>query len=868
MNSYTSRIFNELLPFVKKPGRYVGNEFNVISKDWKNLNVTFALIFPELYELGMSYQGFDILYHILNRETDLCAERVFAPDEDMDALLRSKNIPLFSLETKKPLPAFDILGFTYQYELHVTNILNILDLGQIPLLAVERDDSAPLVVLGGPCAYNPEPLADFVDVVVLGDGEAVVLEVADVIRQAKQNQWNRQEKLRQLSKIPGVYIPQFYQVEYTTDNQIKSFQPIDEQVPAVIDARIIPHLEPQNYSPHPIVPIIEITHDRVSLEIMRGCSRGCRFCNAGMIYRPVRERPVADLMAYASQVLENTGYEELSLVSLSSSDYSRLKELIVFLTKFTAGKQVRLSFPSLRPETFTSEIARLASGVKKSGLTLAPEAGTERLRKVINKNNSNADLLRAVEIAFEHGWQLIKLYFMLGQPTETDEDLTGITNLLLDVIKLAKKFGNRKLNVSLSPFVPKPHTPFQWEAQDSIEQLNRKIQLIRRGIRYRNLNFSWRDPEVAIVEGVIARGNRLVGKAILNAWQAGARFDAWTHKFSFDTWQAAIETANLQIDSIVGQKQPDEILPWHHLKSGISNQFLLKEQQKAYQAEETEDCRRKNCHGCGLMQQPACKEIQAGKKSFPVDPSQANLPTEWGRGKLKKYTPTTDKTCLIRIKYARGNGMRFFSHLDMIRLFERVLRRADIPILYSQGFHPHPKMSFAPPLALGCLSDAEYLDLNYRFMPEDELFQRLKAGMKGLDLDILQKRLLYGKVRSLNAVVNRIDYDIQLPENIDLTKIKGEINRFHQSASFPVSRLRKGQVKSFDIAPYIKELTWESSSPALKLGSYLENGKTVRIDEVLSHVLKLDPNQKAQCLIRRKEMHIEYGDLRITPMEI
>lgn len=866
MNSVESRLYQEVIPFISKPGRYVGNELNQIKKDWRQLEVTFALIFPDLYELGMSYQGFQILYHILNREADICAERVFSPEEDMETRLREKKIPLFSLENKMPLQAFDVLGFTFQYELHVTNILNVLDLGQIPLLSTERDDDTPLVIAGGPCAFNPEPIADFFDAIVLGDGEELVLELAAIIRQSKKLNWTRREKLRQLAKIPGVYVPRFYQVTYKPDETIESIQPVEARIPAQIDARIIPELEQSNYPTRPIVPFIQTTHDRISIEIMRGCTRGCRFCNAGMIYRPVRERSVDELVDYAKTVLENTGYEELSLVSLSSSDYTRLQELIQKLSHFTTENQVNLSFPSLRPETFTSEVARMAKNIKKSGLTLAPEAGTERLRRVINKNNSNDDLLCAVDVAFLNGWQLIKLYFMLGQPTETDADLKGISDLLAAVLRLAKQYGRKKINISLSPFVPKPHTPFQWEQQDSITELKRKIKFLLNHLNSRHLNVSWRDPEVAQIEGVIARGDRRVGAAILAAWRSGARFDGWTQKFSYQTWVEAFETAGIDPQFYFRAREMNEILPWQHLSKGVTVKFLLREREKAYHGTETDDCRLTTCNACGLMQQPVCREILAGdaaKPTLPVAPQE----TPWGRAPKRKQ-PATANPGLMRIKYARGEGLRFFSHLDMIRLFERVFRRGKVPILFSQGFNPHPKIGFGPPLPLGMLSDAEYLDLHYEYLPEHELLERFENGLAQLDLKILESHVLYSKVKSLVAVVNRIDYEVQFPDSYDLTQFNEVIEKLNLLESFVIKRSKKGALREFDVRQFLGEIRIDPANGKLYVVTRLDNGRTVRTDEVLSQGLNMSPEEIALCRTKRLEMYLEFGDLRMTPMEI
>lgn len=867
MESLEKVVYQELLPFVNKPGRYQGNEINIIRKNWNEMQVTFALIFPELYELGMSYLGFDILYHILNREKDICAERVFAPDEDLEKLLRERQVPLFSLETKMPLKAFDILGITFQYELHVTNIINLLDLGQIPLLAGERKEADPLVVLGGPCAFNPEPIADFVDAVVLGDGEEMVLELAACIRQAKAKNYTRDEKLKSLAQLPGVYVPQFYQVRYQPGGAIAAIEPITPGLPVQIEARITPALAESNYPPQPIVPLIPITHDRFSLEIMRGCTRGCRFCNAGMIYRPVRERSVEDLVAYAKTVIQNTGYNELSLVSLSSSDYSHLQELISQLAAFTTRKNVRLSFPSLRPETFSSEIAALAAEIKKSGLTLAPEAGTERLRKVINKTNSNSDLLQAVTIAFQNGWQLIKLYFMIGQPTETPEDLQGIADLMQEVIQLAQRFGGRRINVSISPFIPKAHTPFQWESQNSMPEIDTKVHSILQRLRYRHLNVSWRDPAVALVEGVIARGDRRLGAAILNAWRLGAKFDAWTHGFKFDIWQKAFEMAGITPDFYTRARSQEERLPWYHLSTGVTVAYLKQEAQRAYQAETTADCRQEQCQACGLMPQPGCQpKARAQRKRPEAAGGRTVTPAELKSPAVAPGNPV-EKARLIRLKFAKQHALRFISHLDLMRLFERVFHRAGIPLAYSQGFHPHPKIAFGPPLALGLVSESEYVDVQYQDLSVPEFMTRLQSALPP-GLVILASKPLYGKGQSLCALVNRIDYEITFPANFEFSPIQTAIQRFNATSEFRVIRQRENLMQSVDIAPFILNFNLNPTPATLVVITRLENGKTVRVDEILSNVLGLTPQQAANCLVKRQEMYIEFGDVRRTPMEI
>lgn len=870
-HNLSNLIDRQILPFVRKPGRYIGNELNVIIKDWEKVDVTFGLIFPELYELAMSYQGFSILYHILNRETDVAAERIFAPDDDLEELLREKDIPLFSLETKSPLKEFDILGFTVQYELHFTNILNILNLGKIPLFSKERDATSPLIIAGGPCVFNPEPLADFIDAFIIGDGEEVILEVTQLIKQGKQNNWTRNELLKNLAIIPGAYVPAFYRIEYDLQNRITEIKPIQPEIPEKVTARIIPGLKAGNYPERPLVPLIDITHNRLGIEIMRGCSRSCRFCNAGMIYRPVRERSVDEIVSYIQKTLKNTGHEELTLLSLSTSDYSQLQELLSTLFEILKQKQIKLSFPSLRPETFVSQLSLFAGDIKKkSGLTLAPEAGTTRLRKVINKTNTNEDLLNAVRFAFENGWNLVKLYFMVGLPTETKDDLEGIINLLGEVVKLARKAGGKKINVSLSPFIPKPHTPFQWEALNSRDDLYEKIQFIRSNIKYRHLALSWRSPEIALIEAAMARGNRRVGMVIYEAWKSGAKFDAWTDKFSFKTWEKAFEKTRIDPTIFTGQHSHREILPWQHISKGVTNTFLLKELKRAFEIQTTIDCRAGKCHACGLMQQPVCKELISNE-------NRPEIPGHYISKKFSSQKPTwqaektgiqaaTDQANYLRVKYAKRAEIRFTSHLDLIRIVERTFRASQLLLAFSQGFNPHPKISYGFPLPMGSISDVEYMDIQFAGHAPDDFCDKVSRHLPR-GLEIIETKKYEKKPQSLMSVVNRIDYQVQTTFKLNLQE---KISKFYSSKTFIINRQKKDQVRCLDLKPFVEKIeSAANDSSSVEIITRLDGGKTARIDEILREVLGFTPNQIAVSVIKRTGVYVKKQKNRwLTPMDI
>ncbi len=608
---------NSILTKVQKAARYTGGELGSVVKT-ADIPVRFAFCFPDVYEVGMSHLGMKILYHMLNERPDTWVERVFTPWPDMEEQMRSENIPLYGLESGDPIKDFDFVGFTLQYEMCYTNLVNMLDLAGIPLMSDERREETPFVCAGGPCAYNPEPLADFMDFYLIGEGEEIWQEVIDEYIIWKNSGEKRIDFLKRIAKIKGIYVPSFYDVTYNDDCTVKSYTPKYDFVPPKVEKRIIEDMDSVYYPDKFIVPYMEIIHDRIMLELFRGCIRGCRFCQAGFIYRPVRERSEDRLAELAEKLIKNTGYEEMSLTSLSSSDYTCLEGLTLRLLDLTKEKNVNLALPSLRVDNFSVELMEKVQSVRKSSLTFAPEAGTQRMRDVINKNVTEEDLMRSTGIAFSGGWTNIKLYFMIGLPTETDDDVRGIAELAEKVVhryhEVTKgtKQKRGRVTVSVSSFVPKPMTPFQWERQNTISELKEKQYLIKDNIHSKMINYSYHESYVSVLEGIFARGDRRLGKVLINAHKAGARFDGWDEFFDFDRWMQAFEDAGIDPDFYTGRKRSfDEILPWDIIDCGVSKKFLISECKKAYEGNTTPNCREK-CAGCGLA--ASCGEAKGVRR--------------------------------------------------------------------------------------------------------------------------------------------------------------------------------------------------------------------------------------------------------------
>lgn len=601
---------DDILLKIEKPARYIGNEVNSVMKDKNDIDVRFAMCFPDVYEIGMSHLGIQILYDMFNRFEDTWCERVYSPWPDLDAIMREKNIPLFALESQEPIRDFDFLGITIQYEMCYTNILQILDLSQIPLISTERTWNDPIVIGGGPCSYNPEPIADFFDIFYIGEGETQYRKLLDLYKKCRKTNISREGFLAEAAKLPGMYVPRFYDVSYNDDGTIQSFMPNRPDIPRTVIKELVTDVTDTYYPEKPVVPFIKCTQDRVVLEIQRGCIRGCRFCQAGQLYRPVRERNVEMLKDYAIKMLDNTGYEEISLSSLSSSDYSHLEELVNFLIEQCREKKVNISLPSLRIDAFSLDVMEKVQDIKKSSLTFAPEAGSQRLRNVINKGLTEDAILKGATLAFEGGWNRVKLYFMLGLPTETEEDIRGIAELsnkiavaYYETVPKEKRNGKVQIVASTSFFIPKPFTPFQWASQCTKEQFLEKAYATKRAImeqlNQKSIKYNWHEADASVMEGILARGDRRLCEPILKAYKKGCIFDAWGEYYKHDVWLETFEECGIDIEFYTTRERSlDEIFPWDFIDCGVSKEFLKREWQRALDEQVTKNCKQQ-CNACG-----------------------------------------------------------------------------------------------------------------------------------------------------------------------------------------------------------------------------------------------------------------------------
>ena len=829
-------MYESFLPLVEKPARYINQEVNAVHKDPRTVRTAVCLLFPDTYEVGMSHLGLRILYDIINRRDDALCERVFSPWKDYEERLRQSGSPLKSIESNKPLAEFDFLGVTLQYELSYTNVLGALDLAGIPLRSRDRIDGHPVVLAGGPCCVNPAPLSEFIDVFFIGEAEEAIHELIDL----RQRSTGRTAFLESAAGIDGCYVP--------------------AMGARTVRRRRIADIDAAPYPSRPILPLMKPVHDRVTAEIARGCIRGCRFCQAGIIYRPYRERSSATIRSILASSLACTGYEELSLASLSSGDHSEIEPLVTGLMEQYRDSRVSVSLPSLRIGTLTPAMIEAIAETRKTGFNLAPEAGTERLRRVINKPVSDQDLLEAAETIFANGWSVIKLYFMIGLPTETDRDLDGIVQLANELFAAGKRTSRRhvQINISVSTFVPKPHTPFQWFGQCPPAEIRRKQDYLASRLRKRGISLKPHDPGMSVLEAAFARGSSSLGTVIEKAVALGCRMDGWTECFDFAKWQEAFAASGVDLQKEAGRSYDlDAELPWDFVRTGATKAFLKQEYGKAMAAEVTGNCR-EECTHCGIGC-PNGGTAALGKPAPASDTAPAPPPSP-----AKPAPSAPELSTRIRMRFWKTGRIRFLSHLDLMVLFHRTASRAGVPLAYSQGFNPHPKVSFGPPLSVGLESTAEYVDMETDpFVDLSRITEELNRSLpEGLRIE--ESRIVPKKTPSLSGSIARYRYHVEPPSGL-AHRMPGIIRDLLDKSSVVIVRDRKAK----EIRPGIESIIVksDSSQAVLEITLVDTDQSKPRIQDVVQQLFGMTREEISLLKIRRTAMFVRENGSWADPLE-
>jgi len=815
---------------IKHPSRYLGGETHAIIKDPADVEVSIALAFPDVYEIGMSHVGLKILYHILNSLSWLAAERVFAPWVDLEQELRQRALPLSSLESGRPLSQFDLIGFSLQHELCYTNILSMLDLAVIPFLSEQRGSDEPLIIAGGPACFNPEPVAALFDAIVVGDGEEVAVHICTAVREWKQaGGKGKLELLKELATIRGIYIPSFFSVRYNARGIVERIQALRTGY-SWVEKAVVPDLNSYPFPSRQIVPIAEPVHDRFTIEIARGCSRGCRFCQAGMIYRPMRERNPQEIVRIAESGLRETGFEDLSLLSLSSGDYGCVLPLVRELMKRVANHHVALSFSSLRADGIISPLMEEIKRVRKTSFTIAPEAGSQRMRDAINKGLTEEQILDAARKIYAAGWSLIKLYFMIGLPMEQESDIEAIVELSRKIERLGPR-GRRHnvLNVSVAAFVPKSHTPFQWLPQLKPEQGERRINYIRDRLRGNRIKVKWNEPEASWLEGIFSRGDRRLTNVLINAWKEGACFDSWREHLNLDIWKDAFEGHGLDPDFyLLRQRDESEVLPWDHISPGISKEFLVEEWRKAQRGAATPDCR-EQCSNCGVCEELSVSPVLFNGNAFSGTP----VPSKPGMGgRIRR----------LRIHFTKLETGRYLSHLELVRLFIRAFRRAGINMVYSKGYHPMPKVSFATALPVGVESLDEVVDL---FLYD--------SGNIHQTIDLVNRELPAGiRVLTIEEVLTK-ERPPQVKESTFQVSVRGSVKeedmiRFLRLSACPVVQKRGNRERTIDIRSQVKGLQLLSGNE-IEMVIRHDGGPEMKASEIIGEIFSLTDSQEEEIRV-------------------